>query len=738
MSSPPDTVTARQGALIAAELGVLALALGVVTSLNRLFVGWGWWWTLAVPVLVAWATSVGTRRIGMRPLPATAVQAIVGVLVLSWMFAPGSLATVLPTPATALALSDEVRESFGAFSDLVAPVPATDGFLVVIAAALWVISAFADAAAIRYRAPVQAAVPHLATFAAIGILARDAGRVGAAVAMVTALAVFTATQLALAASEQRWVGARVGQGARAVAAGTIALAVVAALGGLLIGPRLPGSDEAVVDLRELGRGAGPRTVVSPFVGIRSLLGDQSDRVMFEVDADAAAYWRLTALEEFDPEREIWVSRGSYQRTDGSLPRSPVGPRNGDQLRQEFRLEGLATTWLPAAYTPTRVDSSVELGFDSLSSSLIVRDDVPADPLTYELDSLVPDVAPLLAQGPPALSTELDREYLRDPGLTPEQLGRLPQTVLDAPDPYRRMLELQRWFRDEFAYDDTVDYSDRPDALVAFLENRRGFCQQFSSAFALFARELGVPSRVAVGFTPGDPVAADNGSTTFVVRGRHAHAWPEVYFEGVGWVPFEPTPQRGNPQATEFTGVAPQQADPPPEQAATTTSTTTTIAATSTVPPTTSAGLDAVAAAPEDPARGDRSGPPGWLVAVLLLTGTAAAILTAVVLRRRDRWRRAVGDQAVATAWHVAVQAVAPLDLRRSPDETPIEFARRADQRLGEDLLAPLAELETLRRFAAAPRSPDEVRLARELATAVEQHVASVTTRRRRLVTSLGR
>ena len=112
---------------------------------------------------------------------------------------------------------------------------------------------------------------------------------------------------------------------------------------------------------------------------------------------------------------------------------------------------------------------------------------------------------------------------------------------------RQMLALQTWFRTNFAYDEDVDYSGRSDALSAFLEDRRGFCQQFSSAFALLARTLGLPSRVAVGFTPGDPTVDADGDVEFVVRGRHAHAWPEVHFAGIGWVPLNPRPSVATPR-----------------------------------------------------------------------------------------------------------------------------------------------------------------------------------------------
>ena len=93
-------------------------------------------------------------------------------------------------------------------------------------------------------------------------------------------------------------------------------------------------------------------------------------------------------------------------------------------------------------------------------------------------------------------------------------------------------------------------------MQEFLAQRRGYCEQFAGTYAAFARVLGLPSRVAVGFTPGE----QRGDGRYYVQGKHAHSWPEIYFAGVGWVPFEPTPGRGNQAAEQYTGVAPAQAD----------------------------------------------------------------------------------------------------------------------------------------------------------------------------------
>ncbi len=83
-----------------------------------------------------------------------------------------------------------------------------------------------------------------------------------------------------------------------------------------------------------------------------------------------------------------------------------------------------------------------------------------------------------------------------------------------------------------------------------MQTRRGYCEMFAGTYAAMARSIGLPSRVAVGFTPGD--ADPDDPTLYTVRGEHAHAWPEVYFGGVGWVRFEPTPSVRAPGVPGYT------------------------------------------------------------------------------------------------------------------------------------------------------------------------------------------
>jgi transglutaminase-like putative cysteine protease len=112
--------------------------------------------------------------------------------------------------------------------------------------------------------------------------------------------------------------------------------------------------------------------------------------------------------------------------------------------------------------------------------------------------------------------------------------------------FQEAVALQDWLSGgTFAY--TLNAPSVVDArgLEHFLSSKRGYCQQFSFAMAVLSRLLGIPSRVAYGFTSGTSV----GDNEWLVTTHDAHAWPELYFQGYGWLRFEPTPSGGDGQGT---------------------------------------------------------------------------------------------------------------------------------------------------------------------------------------------
>jgi transglutaminase-like putative cysteine protease len=126
-----------------------------------------------------------------------------------------------------------------------------------------------------------------------------------------------------------------------------------------------------------------------------------------------------------------------------------------------------------------------------------------------------------------------------------QLAR--RLVAGAATTYDAVQRVEAHLREQYEYDEQPPHAEYP--LAAFLfEDRAGYCQQFSGAMALMLRMNGIPARVATGFAPGQRAS----DSEFTVRDLDAHSWVEIYFSGIGWVPFDPTPP-GAPTSSRADG-----------------------------------------------------------------------------------------------------------------------------------------------------------------------------------------
>jgi transglutaminase-like putative cysteine protease len=152
---------------------------------------------------------------------------------------------------------------------------------------------------------------------------------------------------------------------------------------------------------------------------------------------------------------------------------------------------------------------------------------------------------------PPFGTDDRRKWLRDAFSNPQLRPYRPLYLKaediagDAKNPYAASVAIEVWLRSGGGF----NYSEKPrqvpgmPPLVAFVtRTKSGYCQHFAGAMALMLRYLGIPARVAAGFTSG---AYDADRGTWRVNDRNAHTWVEVWFDGYGWLPFDPTPGRGN-------------------------------------------------------------------------------------------------------------------------------------------------------------------------------------------------
>jgi transglutaminase-like putative cysteine protease len=299
-------------------------------------------------------------------------------------------------------------------------------------------------------------------------------------------------------------------------------------------------------------------------------------VVLRIDGPTSAnYWRATTLDQFVDDRWLenlfWLEQVDHGDRLLQLPQLvPQRAQRPDRwLEQRVEVEALVDDHLVAAGTPIALDAR-RLGTVFLLSGGVLRADRPvAEGRSYRIWSYSPDPAPrALAQAPirfppatarfrevdgrlfPAFGTDGRERVVRDLFADPSYAGftrhrrmyDIAQRVAGQADtPYGAVLALESWFRQTggFTYDESPPRVGGPPLLAFVTRTRAGYCQHFAGAMAGMLRMLGIPARVAVGFTSGSP---DDGE--WVVTDHDAHAWVEVWFAGIGWVAFDPTPGRG--------------------------------------------------------------------------------------------------------------------------------------------------------------------------------------------------
>jgi hypothetical protein len=699
--------TSGRSTLAAAELGLAALIAAVIWGYAKVFRDWDFIRPLAGAAISATAVSWGARRLRIGLIVSLIANLTAMAVVLGITFYRDTTFHLIPTNDTWQSALDELQAAIKVFTDVKTPVPATGGFIVAAAIGIWIVVVLADTFAFRARAGVEALVPPAAFFIVGALVGADRVRVPSAVVFVGAALVFLGIHRAwIQQTSPGWLPGHQHGAAGAMVANALALVAAALAIALLTGPNLPGAgDKALVDYQ--GGHHSKRVTLSPIVDIRGRIVGQSTAEAFRVRSPQASYWRLTTYNIFDGER--WSGDTSFTdvASGQELPGAPPKDLTSEVL-QQFTLTGLRQDYLPVAATPLRINGVTGLGYAKQTSSVLLPQDRP-NPNTYTVVSreFVVSQAQLEA-AKPGTKSDVSAEFFTVPANLPSVVRDTANDVTaSATTAYGKARALQDWFRSNFTYNLDFRAPSGVSPLVSFLQIRQGYCEQFSGTFAAMARALGLPARVAVGFTPG--IQQADGS--FIVQGRHAHAWPEVYFKGVGWVPFEPTPSRGIPGAAQaWTGVAPaQEGQPAPVAAPATTnpSAPTTVAG----GPTTVAPPKSTRAEAIDPATDTSSTSSPWpnrlltLAVALVAAAVVWVVALAAVRSGRRRRRRATARSAadhVLVAWAETVETLARAGLGARASETPAEYAARIGSERAVDAapLVRLAESTTRAAYAA--------------------------------------
>jgi transglutaminase-like putative cysteine protease len=440
-----------------------------------------------------------------------------------------------------------------------------------------------------------------------------------------------------------------------------------------------------------------------------LQGRRSGATLLQVTAAQPALWRMRALSLF---------AGPGWRVDSPLPQLPqptaelvevkvvvrglandlmVAPGRINAVHTDGQAAPVAGEAWQLTPPPRRGDTyQVQASVVRASAEQLQRAPPPTDPRLRAYTSLMPGykwhgsaVVPLFGQPPdPEVTATLD--------LTPyEPVAALARRLAaGATSQWEVVARVHRYLLDSgrFRYTTNPPPAD-PFPLVDFLlRDHAGDCQHFASAAALLLRLAGVPTRVVVGFATGVPEPGGR----FTVRDVDAHAWIEVYFQGYGWVAFNPTPAAAP-------ATIPGQLDPlAPASAAT------------------SGGHD------------DHDGPqgPGWLTVGAIL----AALATAGVWVARRRIRR--GPVPLGPLLEGLVRRTGG---HVQPSSTLAELGIQLAGLVGPQTAALAAQAERAR-FAPGPAAPTprpRIQLARALASdlgprrALMALITPATTRRGR-------
>lgn len=511
---------------------------------------------------------------------------------------------------------------------------------------------------------------------------------------------------------RRGVGS--GQGERsgnsAGSATTIGLTVTSLA--LFVPIVIPELDYTVFDGQGPGRGTRVQ-VENPMTDLRTDLQQGPDVPLLQVRTDDPHpdYLKLAVLTNFTGAEWTTGNRlqiPSSQAANGKpmLPIPGLDPRRVETMSYSYDFtarDNFDATWL---VVPSLATSALARGiwlYDADTRDFVAM--APAQSTSGQQWSATgddPRYDPLELNKPNFPPIGVTQRYTNIPVLPAEVSRYTAEATSGAPTDYQKAIALQNWFRDDdrFEYTTDLDTVSGSTSLAEFLSptGRRGYCEQFASAFAVMARYADLPSRVVVGLINPQEISAG----TFQFTTHDMHAWPEIYFSGAGWVRFEPTP--GNSaRAPGYTQVDLPTAEPSvgvsgPEESE------------SSDRPT----------APTSEAS-DPTGSTGTESNPLSLTFALVALLSLVVLaglawvprllrgaRRKRRWSIGTAE----AAWRELRDIVHDLRLTWLEGRSPREVAARVATRLAAD--------DDSERPALGPdRNPEAAAALDRLVTAVE-------------------
>jgi transglutaminase-like putative cysteine protease len=539
-------------------LAVAIAVAGAALSLNGVLRGWAWYSPVLSTVLTVAFTMAGLRALRWRSVfvMAGALAALMLILTFTF-FRPHSILGFIPSGATMTQLGRYLRRASETVLGESAPVAPNAGIVLLVCATLGLLVILVDALAYPLALPATSGLGILAILIVPAMIKpQSVGAPGFAVAAAGYLLILGCSHWFAPDPRTGADTARnPGQFRRGALTGAVALTVT-----LLLQLVIPGFDQGSFPqgsrLNPFGSASGLNPMISLGNSLRSPTGD--GRITFATNAPSIPYLRSVTVDSFNGDNWAPDDRDDTRR----MGTGRIDP-GFESIATEVRVVTAVNTgqftspYLPAPYAPEAVSGlSGRWSWDPATLSIKGVDANTRDQ-QYVVRSVAPQLTPdLLAQatGPPQ---GVPDQFTRLPDNVPEIVRTTAEAVTaGSATAYAKAMAIQRYLRSaDFTYSLQSPVQGGYDGnglsvLADFLTVKSGYCIQFASAMAVMARLEGIPSRIAVGFAPGRAtggtvsIGGQGALPEYEVDARDAHAWPELYFQGLGWVPFEPTPSRG--------------------------------------------------------------------------------------------------------------------------------------------------------------------------------------------------
>ncbi|MBC1430585.1 transglutaminase-like domain-containing protein [Listeria seeligeri] len=281
---------------------------------------------------------------------------------------------------------------------------------------------------------------------------------------------------------------------------------------------------------------------------------KDNATVFKARTDNGHYWRVESKRIYTGVG--WANEKSTElqqfSSDDNFPIQLSEETTGAAKTAEISFEA-SSEYAPYPYGTQAINSAV----DTFNANLTTEKITPTDTIknyTIELKTPVYNIETMQKADFSTLPDSFVSKYTQTPSELPKRVATLANKITkDADSIYDKTKAIESYLSasGEFTYstDDAKETPNGADYVDQFLfETKIGYCDNFSTSMVIMLRTLGIPTRWAKGYTPGEGEKDAKGDkATYTITNNNAHSWPEVFFPGTGWVPFEPTATFSNPE-----------------------------------------------------------------------------------------------------------------------------------------------------------------------------------------------